>query len=77
MYKVGQAVVYNTTEENRKLMELDGCNVQQQLPGVICAVWGDTPESVCNVKIFMDGTASDRWKTSIPCGTEEGQFELV
>lgn len=72
--KIGDIVTYTTTEEERKNME--NCpplhnNVQEKLPAVVVAVWGDKPDSLVNLKVFHDGQSADLWKTSVPRGDGE------
>ena len=40
---IGRLVIYNTTEaEQQKMRDMQNCNVQQKLPAIVVAVWGDT-----------------------------------
>ena len=72
---IGRIVIYNTTETEREALPKIGINnVQKQLPAVIVAVWGDTETPAINVKVFVDGTHGDLWKTSIQNGDGEGQW---
>ena len=72
---IGRVVVYKTTEQDQSLMkaksETDGrCNVQEELPAVIVAVWSD---ECVNLKVNLDGDG-EIWKTSINNGNEQGQW---
>ena len=73
---IGRIVNYNTTEDERKALKALNCNASKQLPAVIVGVWGETPESACNLKVFVDGPANDLWKTSISVkeADENGNF---
>jgi len=71
---IGRIVVYKTTEDERKLLGLLHCNQSKELPAIIVAVWGNTPESVVNLKVMIDGKADDFWKTSICVGEIEGTW---
>lgn len=68
---IGRIVVYNTTEAERNALRLLGCNASDELPAVIVAVWGDTPQSAINVKVMVDGNHPDLWKTSIALGSPD------
>ena len=72
---IGRTVVYKTTEADRNLMKAKGdtdgrCNVQQELPAVVVAVWS---EECVNLKVNLDGDG-EIWKTSINQGDEEGHW---
>jgi len=69
----GRIVMYNTTEAERNALQLLGCNKQTQLPAVIVAVWGDTPNASVNLKVFVDGNHLDLWKTSVPAGVKDAE----
>jgi len=71
---IGRVVLYNTTEEQRKKMENDpNCNVQEKLPAIVVAVWGDTEESAINLNVQNDGEGSF-WVTSALKGDGEGNW---
>lgn len=77
MYNIGEIVIYNTTEEERKSFDrAPNCNVQTKLPAMIVAVWGDTEESAVNLKVFKDGEG-DLWVTSATKGDGERQFQPI
>lgn len=60
--KLGDIVIYNTTEKEHAAMRESGNNEQHQLPAIVVAVWGD----VCvNLKVIHDGACIDAWKTSV------------
>lgn len=72
--KVGDIVHYNTTEQERK--DMTNCpphlnNEAKTLPAVVVAVWGKDENSSVNLKVFMDGNSEDLWKTSVPRGDGE------
>lgn len=71
---IGRVVIYNTTEaEQQKMCDMQNCNVQQKLPAVVVAVWGDTEESAINLNVQLDGEGS-LWVTSALKGDEPGQW---
>lgn len=62
---IGRIVIYNTSDVDKEKMKavnlLNGnCNVQDKLPAVITAVWGD---ECVNLKVIVDG-CFDLWVTS-------------
>lgn len=62
---IGRVVIYNTTDADKAKMEAaskinGGCNVQDKLPAIIVAVWGD---ECVNLKVVTDGNL-DLWVTS-------------
>jgi hypothetical protein len=70
---IGRIVIYNTTSEDRENMRhLPACNVQEKLPAIIVAVWGDMPNSAVNLQVICDGSATI-WKTSICVADTPGQ----
>lgn len=69
---LGRIVIYKTTKEEREMMKTLSQNIQEELPAIIVSTWGDTPEAAFNVKVLMDGNASDLWKTSTSIGEGEG-----
>lgn len=70
--KIGEIVVYHTTEAQRKVMrENPACNVQDHLPAIIVAVWGET---CVNLKVLCDGEPN-LWVTSAVFGASEGQWD--
>lgn len=72
---IGRIVIYNTTEEDRKEMQLNGDNVQKQLPAIIVGVF-DENEVVANLKVLRDGNGPDFWLTSIHKGDSEGNWNF-
>ncbi len=78
--KIGDVVIYNTTEQERENME--NCppkhnNVAEKLPALVTAVWGKTPTALVNLKVIHDGTSEDLWKTSVMRGTGEMNWEFA
>jgi len=75
---IGRTVIYKTTEEERaKLEELGkktACNVQDELPATIVAVWGEHEEAAINLKVHIDGDIGDWWITSRTVGENEGEW---
>lgn len=73
---IGRIVVYNTTEEQRKVMAENNrqgvANVQSQLPAIIVAVWSDT---CVNLKVIQDGYQLDNWIKSANQGDNEGNWD--
>lgn len=73
---LGRIVIYNTTEADRqKMKDMPNCNVQEKLPAVIVAVWGDTEESAVNINVQLDGEGN-LWKTSVHKGENEGNWNF-
>jgi len=71
---IGRVVIYNTTKEEQKRMEdASNCNVQEKLPAIVVAVWGDTEEAAINLNVQNDGEGSF-WVTSALKGEEAGQW---
>lgn len=69
---IGRTVRYKTTEADRKLMEdKPNCNVQNELPAVIVAVWS---EECVNLKVQLDGEG-ELWVTSSLRGDQEMQWD--
>lgn len=67
---IGRMVVYTATEDDKQQMrDMENCNVQDQLPAVVVAVWGDDENALVNLKVLLDGEG-DVWRTSIPRGDE-------
>ncbi len=72
---IGRIVIYKTTEKEREGLKAMGCyNEQKELPAVIVAVWGDTPQAAVNLKVAVDGSIPDLWKTSVNVGENEGSW---
>lgn len=72
--KLGDVVHYNTTEQEQK--DMGNCpplfnNEAKKLPAIVVAVWGDKPDSSVNLKVIHDGQSADLWKTSVPRGDGE------
>jgi hypothetical protein len=71
---IGRIVFYNTTEADKAKMEeaynKGGCNVQDKLPAVVVAVWGET---CVNLKVIADGNL-DLWVTSSNKGDNLGNW---
>ncbi len=72
---IGRVVIYNASESNRQKQEVEkhspvGCNVQEQLPAIITAVWSET---TVNLKVIHDGNG-ESWETSVQQGDEAGQW---
>lgn len=71
---IGRIVIYKTTKEQQDIMRVTpDCNVQEELPGMIVAVWGSEETSTVNLKVALDGALSEFWVTSAPWGDEPGQ----
>ena len=60
--QIGTIVVYHTTKEEREDMRTSHTNIQEHLPAMVVAVWG---ENCANLKVFLDGSNGDLWKTSV------------
>lgn len=71
---IGRVVIYNTTAEEQYGMRALGNNIQEKLPAIIVAVWGDSDDACINAKVLIDGIHPDLWKTSINRGDEPGQW---
>lgn len=73
---IGRIVLYNTTEEDRKVFATMKGNPRKQLPAMIVAVCN---ANVINLKVFLDGHG-DIWLTSIfindPENPTEGTWEF-
>jgi hypothetical protein len=68
---IGRVVIYNTTQEDREKMRLaPNCNVQEKLPAIIVAVFGEHENSPVNLTVICDGELT-LWKTSVHFGDEE------
>lgn len=65
---IGRIVIYNTTDSDKEKMRLasrtTGCNVQDKLPAIVVAVWG---EECVNLKVICDGNL-EIWATSVTLG---------
>jgi hypothetical protein len=48
----------------------------QIVPAMIVAVWGDTPQSAVNLKVFLDGS-DDYWVTSTSVGDQDGKYHWM
>ena len=70
---IGRIVVYKTTDEDKEFMRNNSCNVQDELPAIIVAVWG---EEMINAKVITDGTVPFLWKTSIHKGELIGEWNF-
>ena len=69
---IGRIVKYIPTDLEKKEMEkADYCNVAEELPAIIVAVWG---EDCVNLKVMLDGVG-DRWITSTLKGDQPGQWD--
>ena len=64
---VGRVVIYKTTEEDRKWMRQSCCNIKEELPAIIVAVWSET---CVNLQVLLDGDGT-MWRTSVTEGLEE------
>lgn len=74
---IGRVVVYNTTEQERKMMrESATMNEATKLPAIVSMVFQDSgyENNECNMKVLVDGQCVDLWKTSVPQGDGEGQW---
>ncbi len=72
---LGRIVIYNTTSEDRNVMIANmNCNVQEKLPAEVVATFEGYENGECNLKVRMDGDMSDMWKTSVPQGDAEGNW---
>jgi hypothetical protein len=70
--KIGDVVVYKPTEEEKDFMSVThNCNVANELPAFVVAVWS---EDCINIKVMYDGAVDDLWKTSVPEGYGQGQW---
>lgn len=68
---IGRIVCYHTTKEDRERMDRrDECNVQEELPAMIVAVWNG---NCVNLKVMLDGVG-DLWITSSLQGDNEGEW---
>lgn len=70
---IGRVVIYTTTDADKaKMQEANtlngGCNIQDQLPAIIVAVWG---EECVNLKVITDGNL-ELWVTSSMQGDGPG-----
>lgn len=65
---IGRIVVYNTTEKERLLMDVENCNLQKQLPAVVVSVWSET---CVNLKVLLDGPRGYLWVASVQQGDDE------
>lgn len=70
--QVGHLVHYHTSEDDKKAMREQQCNVQDVLPAVVVAKWSDT---CLNLRIIMDGpgTVPGLWRTSVLLKSAEVQ----
>lgn len=48
----------------------------QIVPATIVAVWGDTPESAVNLKLFLDGS-DEYWVSSTSVGDQDGRYHWM
>jgi len=69
---IGRIVVYNATKEDKAFMKVNG-NVQDKLPAIVVATWGETEDAAINVKVILDGIDT-LWKTNILKGDEPGNW---
>ena len=61
-------MIYKTDEFDKEFMRgLPACNVMDELPAVITAVWSD---ECVNLNVLLDGEGTI-WKTSVQEGEEE------
>lgn len=77
--KIGDIVNYNTTEQERESMK--NCpphsnNEAKTLPAVVVVVWSKDEKASVNLKVFMDGNSEDMWKTSVPRGDGETNWNF-
>lgn len=56
---LGRIVIYNTTKEDTNQLTSNGApfNIQDKVPAIIVAVWGDTEASAVNLQVMIDGAA--------------------
>jgi len=74
MIKIGDVVVYKPTPEEKTFMrETYNCNVAEELPAFVVAVWS---QDCVNLKVMYDGAVDDLWKTSVPQGWGDGQWHM-
>ena len=70
---IGRIVIYNTTDDDRaQTGSFNNCNSCLQLPAIIVNVWNDT---CVNLKVIVDGSIPDIWKTSVCQGKKEGFWD--
>lgn len=68
---LGRLVIYRTTDEQRqKMHDMENCNVQEELPAIVVAVWG---ESLVNLNVQLDGEGA-LWVTSAEQGDAPGEW---
>ena len=70
--QLGDIVIYNTTAEDREVMQGRLSNIATRLPAIVVAEWGD---KCVNLKVILDGEGS-LWVTSVTKGKAERQWEF-
>lgn len=70
---IGRIVIYNTTKDDRsQLGPFNNSNVSDKLPAIVVAVWDN---ECVNLKVIVDGSIPDIWKTSVCQGKKEGDWD--
>lgn len=71
---IGRVVIYQTTkEEQDKMRAMTNCNVQEELPAIVVAVWGNDENAAINLNVQLDGEGS-LWVTSALRGNQPGEW---
>jgi hypothetical protein len=68
---IGRIVIYKLTEADKNALRHFNCNTPEELPAIVVSVWS---ESCINVKVIVDGSIPDLWKTSVNLGDQQGNW---
>lgn len=75
--KVGDPVIYFTTEEDQKRMGENPHNTpRQQLPGTVTAIVGEGEDERANLSVQHDGYGTT-YAPGVKEGSEAGQFKML
>lgn len=75
--KVGDPVIYFTTEEDQKRMGENPHNTpRQQLPGTVTAIVGEGEDERANLSVQHDGYGTT-YAPGVKEGVEAGQFKML
>jgi hypothetical protein len=72
-----EAMDYHRWKKNGTMVHVgNAVTAGQIVPAMIVAVWGTTPKSAVNLKLFLDGS-DDYWVTSTSVGDEDGKYHWM
>lgn len=72
--EIGQIVIYNTTENERKQMIASGIKSRETLPAIVVHV---IDSNTVHLQVFLDGEEGLMYISPSHQGDEEGQWDII